>query len=312
MNRLSPGPEFTAAAPRPCPLCGGAADGERFPYGTRWNDRLYRNLACAQCGAAFLDPVPTAGELAAFYSRADYHDQFYALEEQGAQTTMLRRALPLLNGGGTLLDFGCGNGHFLAAARAAGFDCTGVEVDQATCALATRNSGCPVWSAEELAKSGAAFDVIHLGDVLEHLPDPAATCAMLERHLAPGGRFFFEGPLEDQPSAVNLASRGFGAAKRLSGRRYGTYQPLHLFRATASAQRRFFAQTLGHRILGFWLADDGWPYAARTDSLWRPRSAAHAIKLLIARTSQWSSRAAQRLGLPIGNRFAAVTAPAGQ
>lgn len=308
MRSNLPTAQFEEPAARLCPLCGGRAGGEVYPYGTRWDQKLFRNLGCGACGSSFIDPVPTPSELERFYSRSDYHDEFYRLEDQNSQTSLLDRIWFALPHSGNLLDYGCGNGNFLKLARDVGFRVTGVEIDRETCRLATANSGCPVDTVQTFDAGAEKFDMIHLGDVLEHVPDPAATMRRLQRRLATGGRFFVEGPLEDNASVVFFASRAFGFAKRLGGRRYGSYLPLHLYRATADAQLRFFTETLGLRVLAYHLSDDGWPYAARNDSFLRPRSAGHLVKLAIARVSQVTSRIAVLCGLTAGNRFAAVLA----
>ena len=58
--------------------------------------------------------------------------------------------------------------------------------------------------------SGRRYDIIYMGDVLEHLPAPAATLRDLDGLLAPGGLFFVEGPLEDNVSLVYYSARLFG------------------------------------------------------------------------------------------------------
>ncbi len=62
-------------------------------------------------------------------------------------------------------------------------------------------------AADEAMLAGLApFDVIVLLDVIEHLPDPAGTLALCERHLNPGG-------------IIVIATGDFGALPARHGRR---------------------------------------------------------------------------------------------
>lgn len=107
------------------------------------------------------------------------------------------------------------------------------------------------------------LDVIHLGDVLEHLPDPAATLAGLLKLLKPGGLLFVEGPLETNPSPVYWAARLFGGLKhRLRPTKIVSGAPTHLFRSSAPAQARFFQQRFSSlQPLVCQVSESGWPYA---------------------------------------------------
>jgi 2-polyprenyl-3-methyl-5-hydroxy-6-metoxy-1,4-benzoquinol methylase len=98
---------------------------------------------------------------------------------------------------GRLLDVGCGNGRFVAWARLTGWDACGVERDPVAAAIAHRLSGCRIHpSLAELraelrtrTAAEAAFDVITLNHVLEHVPDPAALLGEIHTLLKPGGKF---------------------------------------------------------------------------------------------------------------------------
>lgn len=287
-------------------MCGSPSGQPTFPYETSWGGRLFTTLRCTACGSAFIDPLPSDADFAEFYRKDAYHDSHYAAVEPQSLPTALPRVRRHLKAGGKLLDFGCGNGAFLQTATRAGFDCTGVELDESTRQWAASNSGCPVVPIETLESQAERFDVIHLGDVLEHVPDPAATMRRLERLLAPDGAFFIEGPLEDNPSPVYWASRLFGALKRRLRPDPANWPPLHLFRTTAKAQRAFFERLMGYEVRAFTVWEDGWPYASRLTAGRMPASAAEAMRRAIAASATGLSAATRPFGLQFGNRFAAV------
>jgi SAM-dependent methyltransferase len=299
-------------APR-CLICDGPPSGPTFPYGTIWNGRRFDYLRCGTCGSSFVHPLPTQEEFGRMYERSNYHDRYYETTEEEPSQTLLPRLKGFFRNGGAMLDFGCGNGSFLMVARAEGFAANGVELEASAREQAAANSGCEVFAFEELLASGRRYDVIHLGDVLEHLPNPAGTMRDLEPLLAPGGAFFIEGPLEDNPSPVFYASRLFGAYKKLRRRTlHGDLPPFHLFRTSARAQRAFFRRRLGYKVPLFRVYESGWPYYNGGDErVWRPSSAGHLVRMLIGKIGILAGKALGRTPLMVGNRFAAIVAPAG-
>lgn len=294
-----------------CPLCGGGAKAPQFPYATRWNDKRFDHFTCADCGATFLHPVPDDADFAVMYSQESYHDLHYATEQDTTGAGALDEVAAFLTPGGSLLDYGCGNGAFLKEAKRAGYVAHGIELDEGTIAHAAALSGCPVHSIDRALASGLRFDAIHMGDVLEHLPHPADTLHVLDDLLAPGGVYFIEGPLEDNPGAVLFASRLFGWLKRrIKPAAEGSFTPYHLTRVSAKQQRRFL-ENAGYELRMFVTSEDGWPYRsassaptgrAPTGKAARVRHAIGGIGIVTAAIGNW-------FALDLGNRFVAIAQP---
>jgi len=237
------------------------------------------------------------------YSAENYHEVHYEeLQSEGRYGASARLARRLVGSRRTLLDFGCGNGSFLVAAAKEGFEVTGVEYEPSAIENAARKSGLPVMSLEEVRARALRPEVIHVGDVLEHLPDPVGVMRVLEGLLAPNGVLFLEGPLQSNPSLVYYVSRAVKVAKRRLGLdRAATLAPTHLILVNARAQRDFFTRTLGLRCTYFRVTESGWPYLLETGT---PRTPAGLVRAAIGLSARVLARA-----LPgWGNRFAAVVA----
>jgi len=240
------------------------------------------------------------------YSRENYHDCHYHEVRVGGQYAESVKYLKRHGSGRRLLlDFGCGNGSFIIAASNEGFECAGVEFEPSAIANAREKSGLPVTSLEAALCSDRRFEVVHLGDVLEHLPDPLGTIRTLHSLLVPDGLFFIEGPLENHRSLVFLVARGQKAIRRAMGdRAVGATAPTHLFRVNARNQKSFFTDRLALDCVAFDIYETGWPYLAT----WRSqKSPATFLKAAIAFVAISLSNIC-RLGQSriFGNRFRAL------
>ena len=115
------------------------------------------------------------GELVARHGLSDAHRLMLAWVPAGAR----------------VLDVGCATGYLAAELQARGCEVVGVEADpEAAAAARARGVEVVEGDIEDAALRAAlpgARDRILLGDVLEHLRDPAAALAGLRDLLAPGG-----------------------------------------------------------------------------------------------------------------------------
>ena len=174
-----------------------------FCFDGRW--QLYR---CPACGLRWLWPQPRV--LDAFYPPPEHGPgdfltparyRLYLKRRLAPSTRRWRWRVwphwPPRSTSSRLLDVGCGDGRYLRAARALGWEGVGVERDAAWAQLARQVSGAPVYVAAENWERNwpaARFGVITLWHVLEHLRDPLETVAQLRRQLVPGGFLLLEVP----------------------------------------------------------------------------------------------------------------------
>lgn len=157
-------------------------------------------IECAHCGFKHVVPLPTDDELRTVYSHDYYNTEkpLYIdryLEDKpwwdGVYAERLERLEALLPAGRRrLLDVGSGPGLFLAAGRDRGWQVTGIEPSERASAHSRDVLGLDVRNLfldTQTAAGLGLFDVVNLGEVLEHLRDPAAMLALAHGLLAPGG-----------------------------------------------------------------------------------------------------------------------------
>ncbi|APZ43969.1 class I SAM-dependent methyltransferase [Acidihalobacter ferrooxydans] len=127
-----------------------------------------------------------------------------------------------------LLDVGCGNGEFLAAAQSAGWECVGVDFDLKAVEMA-RSQGIEahLGALEAQGFKDGCFDAITLCHVIEHVHDPSELLRECSRLLRPNGLLWIA-----TPNANSLVHRWFGA-------NWLAFVPHHLilFNSTALQQR---------------------------------------------------------------------------
>ena len=240
--------------------------------------------------------MPDAAVLAEMYGPA-YRNQPGA-EEAVADPKDPRRVLALLRQRkpGTFVDYGCGSGDLLVEARAAGWTVCGVEFASEVVGEVAGRTGCTVvGDVESLRRARAApADVVHLGDVIEHLTDPARIVSELAELIRRDGLLIAQGPLEAGPC---LFSRVIQEARRHRLSTVREMAPYHVLQATVLGQNLFF-QRCGLRTIEYRVSEVAWPAPDRwvTSMLARPRAMAlYALRKLSQvasrlNSSRWGNR----------------------
>lgn len=174
-----------------CPICHSLKL-ETKPFGYRFAGKWLQAIACTNCGIIFLDPQPTAEEITQLYSKEYFEGDFrcghagsYFDEESigGIVDHRLLQRIRRFKPGGRFLEIGCAGGAFLHAARDVGYTVRGVEFSEDAAQLAREKFGLDVVTGDLLAARflDDSFDVVFMGDVIEHLPDPTATLTEINR-----------------------------------------------------------------------------------------------------------------------------------
>lgn len=217
-------PDVSTAGVASCPICHGAAEYEFSGRDLMYELHVrYDYFVCPACACVFQSPMPDMQTIASFYP-ADY--MVFDQEKRTRRISPMRLALlrrkrgyahlnpPLpyrlvaallapfqqltalpWNGGGRLLDVGCGNGRYLTTMRALGWDVQGVEFSESG-VKACLMSGLRVHHGDLASASfpDRSFDLITARHVIEHIPEPHPFMAELARILRPGGRLVIETP----------------------------------------------------------------------------------------------------------------------
>ena len=130
----------------------------------------------------------------------------------------------------------------------------------AVAASVAREIGLSVVGRDEAHRSlrGRA-DVLHLGDVIEHLTAIDEEMPAILELIAPDGVLIAQGPLESNANLFTLLLR---VARTMTQSRTSTMPPYHVLLATADGQRRLFTR-LGLVARDFEISEVAWPAPRR-------------------------------------------------
>lgn len=188
-----------------CPIC----ESRRLQY--VFISHGYPVCRCKDCSFMFLNQQPSDEVLEEIYNE-EYFLGEQTPEGKKAVSDMKRATAKLYlnqlikycgSTRGKLLEIGCGNGDFLALAKEAGFDVTGIEISRHAVDTANRQLGekrvrC---GTMETFLPGEQFDYCTLFDTIEHTRNPLRLLQKIHELLKPGGVLFLSTPSLDSWSA---------------------------------------------------------------------------------------------------------------
>ena len=170
-----------------------------FPARDYITGRQFEIACCHGCGLTITTPQPGPGEISDYYPPGYYGTpaarRFPSVFEKLQRMLYVKRAkwVEKYNGGrpGHVLDVGCGRGLLLKEFQNRGWEVVGTELSDQAASYPRQVLNLPVriGSLEQLDLPANQFDAAVMWHVLEHVPEPRATLAAVNRVLKPGGIF---------------------------------------------------------------------------------------------------------------------------
>jgi ubiquinone/menaquinone biosynthesis C-methylase UbiE len=169
-----------------CPVCGKENNRGVSNHGE------YALRLCLECEVVFADPMKNPG--------SRWYEQQVNYVVAGIETVMegltWNQAMFFKSNnraGGSLLDVGCGTGHFLFEAKKKGYEVCGLDFNEQSLEVARDRYGMEnVFSSSVddflTRMPDRKFDYVTLFDVIEHLEDPRGFLEKARALLKPTGR----------------------------------------------------------------------------------------------------------------------------
>ena len=201
----------------------------------------FQLVKCTGCEFVFVNPRPDAQSIGRYYQSNEYisHDasgkNLISLIYKAARRYAIQGKVNLIRrydkSGGTVLDYGCGTGEFLAQCSRNGMSVAGVEPNEKAREFAATTHAIPVFpSLEATTMKPRSVRVITLWHVLEHIHSLNETTASLCRLLADDGTLIVAVPNHTSKDAQTYGQ--FWAAYDV---------PRHIYHFTGNTIRQFFS-----------------------------------------------------------------------
>jgi SAM-dependent methyltransferase len=177
-----------------CPSCRKDVGGLPLENAC-YNGEDFRLLLCSGCGLMFWSP-PVMPDRSFYENVAEKENKACRVRHTiGARSLGLNHRFFLQevkSSHGILLDVGCGDGLFLAAAQRAGFEVWGIDMDTKALRTAEKRGLKNIYPLtlegfmDQLSRRQLRFDVITFFEVLEHQADPGGFMENVRGLLRPG------------------------------------------------------------------------------------------------------------------------------
>jgi len=195
-------------------------------------------VACENCGFKFTNPRPSVFEIGKYYASEDYISHSNTNRGltnkayQVVRSITVKQKVDLINKfvpqKGSILDYGCGTGYFLAACQKNGWQVAGFEPNETARHAASNLINKSVASDNLDAFENERFDFITLWHVLEHIHTLNDTFERLKSLLKPEGYLLIAVPNADSLDAQKYKEN------------WAAYDvPRHLYHFTQPTMKRF-------------------------------------------------------------------------
>jgi 2-polyprenyl-3-methyl-5-hydroxy-6-metoxy-1,4-benzoquinol methylase len=239
---------------RPCDICGSTAS-DPLPFYYVLDHTRLQGHQCRQCQLMFIHPQPTEEQIKALYGEVYFAKmENYNREQREVAYMELAKDLDLTHPQPhkftnyifehypgqkfKLLEVGCGPGYLLKRLQLLGWDVSGLEISEFSASFGREHFGLPIQTGNIETFTGFSenqYEMVYMGDVLEHLRSPSATVAKFRQMLVPGGLLVLA-----LPSTMNLPSirAGMGVYGLLGRQRKMDIPPYHLYEFTPATITR--------------------------------------------------------------------------
>ena len=160
------------------------------------SEESFAIMQCNNCELKFTNPRPSHDTIAKYYASKNYishtnkaYDPIQMVYKLVRRYTTQHKIniLRKYAEGNKLLDYGCGTGHFLDAAKKAGYQINGLEPNESARNQAAKQTGISIHSHLSDIQATNSMNIITAWHVVEHIHDLKSTLKKLFELLTSDG-----------------------------------------------------------------------------------------------------------------------------
>lgn len=263
-----------------CPICQSNNVSSLDFGGYRYQGKEFDLVKCFDCRLMFLSPMPDEAFLTQLYQEEEYFEKDYGggvnVNYKESYFFNLKKYKEIINRikkykkDGYLLEIGCAGGYFLKTAQEAGFKVEGIEVSSHLADFGRKELKLDIKTGkiEDFDLPKNFYDVIYLGDVLEHIYSINDFMQKVNRILKPDGLLYIDLPATYNYTLLGLLMSPFIFLKNLSlSKKYFLFKerrikkpknpPYHLYEFIPNSVKVLIKKH-GFQITKL-ITHDGWP-----------------------------------------------------
>ena len=276
-----------------CPLCDEKHYRASWLGATVYNGREFPYVECLACSSLYCEPMPDEETLAHMYGPS--YAMSFSPDPSIDDPKEPQRVLDWLRKTerGTFIDYGCGEGPLLQAAAETAWNAVGIEFDEEVVRRLADRTGLKVMTSATALDSEPIADVLHLGDVIEHMTNINEQMPAVLKLIKPGGLLIAQGPLE---ANFNIFTMGVRFSRSLRPSAKSNLAPYHVMLATKQGQEECFSR-FDLTKQEFDVTEVSWPAPTRLlrSDLSRPRAVGlfalrRVSQAVSAIQSEWGNR----------------------
>ena len=228
----------------------------------QFDNQIFSFYRCGNCFGYSLYPKLSTEQIQNLYS-LDYVKNLSS-DEPTRSTDDTRRFVELQlflnslpeNQKDSFLDYGCGaDPSTFKISQQCGLAPVGMEFSQDVRDAVMIKTGKKIYSRDDLMGSNELFDIIFLGDVIEHLVNPEIELESLRRKLKVGGVLIAQGPLEGSWTLTHFVVILFALLTR---GKLSEFPPYHVSLATRRSMLKIMKSS-GFKNVNIKCTEVTWP-----------------------------------------------------
>lgn len=159
----------------------------------------YQIVRCSNCGLIYVSPRVSVSYIYDLYkknksSSFDYYCNLEKIDKE--RFKKLFSEINKYKKSGIVLDFGCATGSFLQVAKEYGYQTHGVEINSLAVEWTRNVLGLNILEGtmSRFSYKEDFFDIVHMGDVIEHLEDPLSALKLVNIFMQKKGLLIITTP----------------------------------------------------------------------------------------------------------------------